>query len=110
MTTLQDNLRYLRLMHYWSCIELSRKIGCSPNTIANWENGVGSPKQSAIRKLCDTYNVTPNQLYGLETIPDLLLWIDDNKQILVEIESERKVKADAEKRLRDLYELLKQRK
>lgn len=110
MATLQENMRYLRLMHHWSFIELAKKLGCSPNTIANWENGVGSPKQSAIEKLCATYNVTPNQLYGFEAIPDLLLWIDDNKQILVAIESEQKVKADAEKRLRDLYELLKQRK
>ena len=110
MTTLQDNLRLLRLMHYLNYIELARKIGCSPNTISNWENGVGSPKQSAVEKLCDIYKITPNQLYGFERIPKLDIWVDNNEHILVEIESAQKAKMDAEKRLRDLYELLKQGK
>lgn len=40
----------------------AEKIGVSKKTLSNWEKGVTFPKQPAIEKMCELYNVKYDQI------------------------------------------------
>lgn len=42
--------------------EVAEKIGVAPSTLRNWENGITFPKQPAIEKMCELYNVSYDNL------------------------------------------------
>lgn len=106
--TPSENMKNLRLMHGFSLKEIADKIGCAPNTISNWERGVGSPKMHFVQSLCELYNVTPNQFLGFEPCTELNEFIESKKDILSEIDKLQKQKSEIETSLRKYYEMLGQ--
>ena len=50
--------------------ELAEKIGVNRRTISRWENGNGMPDYSVLDILCNTLNISINELYYGEKITD----------------------------------------
>lgn len=58
MTYLEKmSLKALRVNAKLTQQELAEALGFALSTIKNWENGKTFPKQPAIEKLCEFYNV-----------------------------------------------------
>ena len=93
-------------MHGYSLKAIAKKIGCSPNTVSNWEKGIGSPKMHFLQELCKLYEITPNQFLGFEPCDKLDNFADNNKSLLDEIDRLEQEKADIESTLRMYYKML----
>ena len=46
--------------------EMARKAGLTKSAISNYLNGTREPRQDAISKICEAYNVNPSWLMGLD--------------------------------------------
>ncbi len=47
--------------------ELAEKLGVSRQAISKWENGISSPEMAQLKKLCEIFETTPNELLGYES-------------------------------------------
>lgn len=79
-------IRWLRLMNGMSQLDVAKKLKKTTNAISNWELGNTSPPVDDIMKLCDIYNVTPNQMLGVDPIPDLIIYINEHDSLLLELQ------------------------
>ena len=57
----------LRKEHILTQKELANKIGVSDKTISKWENGRGLPEVSIMHTLCETLDISINELLSGET-------------------------------------------
>ncbi|WP_394392479.1 helix-turn-helix domain-containing protein [Shewanella woodyi] len=67
MFTTPEIVKSLRLSQGYSVTELASKMGCSRQTIYNWEDGVSEPKLSQFLHLCVIVGLNPNNF--LPSIP-----------------------------------------
>lgn len=109
MSELSENLRNMRLMRGYSIKEVASKIGCAPNTIANYEKGSISPNVDMLKELCNFYKISPNQVFGWEHCPELEDFINEKKAIMETLNDLNKQKADIEKKIRSCVKQLNQR-
>ncbi len=58
------NILYYRKEFNMSQADLSHVMGCTRQTICNWENGIALPSLKDICILCKLFNVDPNSLIG----------------------------------------------
>lgn len=79
-------IRWLRLMNGMSQLDVAKKLKKTTNAISNWELGNTSPPVDDIMKLCEIYNVTPNQMLGVDPIPDLTIYINEHDSLLLELQ------------------------
>ncbi len=63
---LYSRLSSLRKAKGLSQEELAEKLGVSRQAISKWENGLSSPEMAQLPKLCEIFEVTPNELFGYE--------------------------------------------
>lgn len=68
---LADNLRNLRKMNGLSQQDIANKVLKTINAVSNWELGNTSPPIDDVMFLCDFYDITPNQMLGVDPIPGL---------------------------------------
>lgn len=62
--------------------ELADKLNVSSKTISNWERGISYPDILIVPKLCETLNISINQLYDVDDIVEIDGKIEyDEKQI-----------------------------
>ena len=108
MSTLSDNLQNLRLMRGYSLKYVSEKIGCAPNTIANWEKGKTQPSADALILITKVYNVKPEQLFGWEEIEELQNFLNTKKTVMDEMKKLQEQKAEIDKKLREYAKVLNQ--
>jgi transcriptional regulator with XRE-family HTH domain len=85
MTTLSDNLKYMRLLRKLSVSEVSRELNCAPNTLTNWEKGKISPPAEAVEKLCSIYKISPSEIFGWEKSPELETFRQEQDYYIKEI-------------------------
>ena len=97
---LNENMYYLRLMHQYSISHLAKLVGYSPNTLANWERGDISPNADAVEKLCEIYEISPNQIFGWEKCEDLESFLAERRQLIEDLNDLKKQKASIEKRIK----------
>lgn len=109
MSVISENMKNMRIIRGYSLKDVADRLGCSPNSLSNWEKGKISPPVDYVAKLCEIYDINANQLLGWETHPDLKAFIDTKKEILVELEKLQGEKANIEKRIKYLTDLLNQR-
>ncbi|HET8626471.1 MAG TPA: helix-turn-helix transcriptional regulator [Thermomicrobiales bacterium] len=57
-----DGLRALRLRRLLTQTELAERLGVRYQTVGAWESGQARPRVSAMRKLCEVLDVTPDVL------------------------------------------------
>lgn len=48
--------------------QLAEKLGVSNKTISRWETGITMPDYSILKSLCDSLNITINELFGCQKI------------------------------------------
>lgn len=79
-------LKTLRQMHGYSQQEIANKLRKSANAVYSWEVGNTSPPVDDLFQLCKIYNITPNQAYGWDPIPELEEYIRKREDYEKEIE------------------------
>ena len=63
---LHKNIRNFRTFRHITQQKLTDYLGKTKSVISNWERGENSPDVEACEKMCQLFNVTPNQLFGWE--------------------------------------------
>lgn len=43
--------------------EAAKKLGVTPQTLRNWEQGKTSPNFAQVQKICELYEITPDHLF-----------------------------------------------
>lgn len=66
MTNLGERLKMLRKINDLTQEELSDYIGVSPQAVSRWETGVTSPDISALPQLAEIFNITVDELLGVD--------------------------------------------
>ena len=61
-----SNLKELRLENNLGQIELAKLLGVSKGVISLWENGLREPSMSSLITIAKFFNVTIDDLVGLE--------------------------------------------
>ena len=59
-----------RVQKYWTQEELAEFVGVTFVTISRWENGAQQPRPYAVRKLCQVFEASPEDL-GLNIAQDV---------------------------------------
>lgn len=59
-------LRQARQKRCWSQAELAEQVGVSNETVSRWENGVSKPQPYQLKKLCEVFDKTPEELGYLQ--------------------------------------------
>ncbi len=106
MSTLSDNLKYIRLIRGLSLNQVGAKLGKAANTIANWEKGKISPPIDDVVLLCDIYNISLNQLTGFEQCPEIIDFMEKQRRILTSLEKLQKERAEIDRQIKSLTEEL----
>ena len=99
MTTLSDNLKYMRLLRKLSVSEVSRELNCAPNTLTNWEKGRISPPAEAVEKLCSIYKISPSEIFGWEKSHELETFKQEHDYYIKEIAELEIRRAELDKEL-----------
>lgn len=94
------NIHMLRMMKGYSQKSIADKLEKSPNAVSNWELGNTSPSVDDLLKLCDMFDVTPNQVLGVDECPELQLYIDETEPLVNKVEELKKQKREIEKQLK----------
>lgn len=68
MSTLSENIKKFRLKISLTQDELAQRLGKSKNVVSNWERGDNRPDADSIELMCKIFEVTPNDMYGWETL------------------------------------------
>lgn len=59
----KNNLRQLRLQKELTQEQLSKKLGLSPSSIGNYEQGTRFPKYETLEKMADFFNINISDLF-----------------------------------------------
>lgn len=65
--TIGKIIKQLRSVHSLSQEDLAEQLGVSRQTISNWENDRTMPALDYMKKLCEEYQLSLDQLFRLET-------------------------------------------
>ena len=106
MSALNENIRNFRELRRLTQKRFSEMLGKSRNVISNWERGTNSPDPDTIERICKILRVTPNQLFGWESCPDYVNYLDRLNKI---IERESMLAAERDKIQEEIATLRKVR-
>lgn len=67
MAEFKDMLKYYRMRDNLSQSELAKKIHVTPATIGNYETGIRKPRPQHEEALADVFNVSIDNLRGIDT-------------------------------------------
>lgn len=65
--TIGKTIKQLRSVHSLSQGDLAEQLGVSRQTISNWENDRTVPALDYMKKLCEEYQLSLEQLFRIET-------------------------------------------
>ncbi len=85
MSKLSENMRILRVMSNLSQKTFAEKIGRSQNTVSNWESGKISPDVDSVEKMCEIFDISPNELFGWQPCIKIEQYLSEKKQIEQEL-------------------------
>lgn len=109
MGKLQENIKNLRILNGLSQRDLAEKIDRSTNTISNWEMEKATPDADVLEKLCQVFGVTPNQLYGWESCKELEDFVNEKKELMLQLENLQREKLEIDARIKAYSEQLYRR-
>lgn len=104
------NIHMLRMMRGYSQKSIADKLEKSPNAVSNWELGNTSPSVDDLLKLCDMFEVTPNQILGTDECPELQAYIDQTENLVSKVEELKKKKREIEKQLKTYSQKINRKK
>lgn len=70
LNVLKDNIRLYRQQKNWTQKQLGEKLGVSKTAVFYWEKGTREPDIKTIKKLCQLFGISPNDLYGADSEED----------------------------------------
>lgn len=97
-----DNIKNFRIFRNIKQQDLADALGKSKSVISNWERGENAPDVESCQKLCQIFQITPNQLFGWETNPEYQKFQEELVKYQAKIEI---LKSDKEKYLRKIKEI-----
>ena len=62
------NLKSYRLRKKLTIVDVAKKLGVSIGSISFWENDVNEPRRALRKKLCKLYDITDNELFGINRL------------------------------------------
>src|SRR5437879_3394410 len=62
MAVRNEKLEAARLQRRWSVEVASARVGVSVNTFNRWERGLQIPQLDTLDRLCNAFNMTPEEL------------------------------------------------
>lgn len=71
---LGENIKKMRKKNNITQKELAEFMNLTQNAISNWENNINEPSEKQIRMMCEKYNTTPNELYGIDSKIENNIW------------------------------------
>lgn len=77
----KDNLKKLRLQKELTQEQLSNKLGLSPSSIGNYEQGIRFPKYETLEKMADFFNINISDLFITD---NQILLTDIDKKLIAE--------------------------
>ena len=60
----------LRKKHNLTQSELGEMLNVTPQAVSKWENGLSEPDLGTLRKMCEIFNVTTDEMLGVDPIED----------------------------------------
>ena len=60
----------LRKKHNLAQSELGALLNVTPQAVSKWENGLSEPDLGTLRKMCEIFNVTTDEMLGVDPIED----------------------------------------
>ena len=66
---LAENIKFFREKKGMHQSDLGRYLGVSAQAVSKWECGKSEPDQSSIVKMCQVFDISSDQLFGIETKP-----------------------------------------
>lgn len=90
----------------YSVRQIAQKVNRSPGTISNWESGKISPDLDTFAKLCEIYNISPNELTGWVECPEIMEFLDTQSKMLDELERLRAERNEIDNKIKAYTELL----
>lgn len=94
-----ENIRNFRIFRGITQEQLADALGRTKSVISNWERGVNSPDLDSCVSMCRIFSVTPNELFGWDENPEYIKWLENSKQLEVELENMKKERAAMDKRI-----------
>ena len=84
MAEFKDMLKYYRESRGYSQTELAKLIHVSPAAIGNWEQGTRFPQREQEESLADLFNVSLDNLRGIDTEKRYIPKVDQSSLLLLE--------------------------
>ena len=106
MSKISENMKLIRLLKGLSVRQVAQRVNRSPGTISNWENGKISPDVDTVEKLCEIYDVTPNELLGWTPCPEIVEFYQKQQHLLSEMEELETQRNELDNRIKAYKELL----
>ena len=63
---LGENIREIRTINKLLQKEFGEKVGVNQRTVSSWEMGQSEPSVDMIRKICKEFDVTADELLGID--------------------------------------------
>jgi len=98
-------LRNTRLMRGYTQQYVADQLGKTINAVSQWEMGKTSPPADDLMELCRIYGITPNQVFGMESFPELEKFVHETQELEAQIEALEKEQAKIEEKIKRLNEL-----
>ena len=110
MGIISENLRNFRLLRRMSQADVAKLVHRSPNVISNWEKGINNPDVEIVDQLCEIYQITPNQMYGWDTCPELDEFLNEKTRLIEELDEMLDEKARLEQKIKEYGEKISRRR
>lgn len=110
MSTLSDNIKYMRMMRGLSQKQFAEKVNKSPNAVSNWEKGATNPDVDMLEEICKILDVTPNQIFGWDTCKELDDYVASQKEILNHVDDLVRQREEIDAQIREYAYQLRTRK
>lgn len=101
-------LRTLRLMNGKSQLDIAKKLNKTTNAVSNWELGNTSPPIDDLMELCKMYGVSPNQMFGVDPIPQLDSYVQKRDMFIEEYNALEKQKQELMKQQEEIKKKMRQ--
>ena len=76
----------LRLNIRMSQADLAERMGCTVQTVGNWEGGRRLPDNQTSMELCRVFGIDPNYLFGWNSSPNVPEWLAPWWRLLPELD------------------------
>ena len=74
-----ENLRQIRRIRDLTQAEVATKLNITKSGYANWEQGSSEPNIEAIKKLCQLFNITADELLEMKGLEQNVFYFENSR-------------------------------